>query len=119
MQQLPQLTKVTSHLEEERSDLVPATIAEVTQRQESLVDQIGNTARSISDAVQSVEDIRLTEEVESEAFKLVLTLDLQPSIALSEAHTIATKVEAQLRRQFPQLGRIVVHVKPIQAIVQG
>jgi cation diffusion facilitator family transporter len=113
MEQLPQLSKVTSHLEEERSDVVPATIAEVTQLQVGLVEQIENIARSISGVVQSVEDVRLTEEVDSKAFKLVLTLDLQPSISLSDAHTIATKVESHLRRQFPQLGRIVVHVKPI------
>jgi cation diffusion facilitator family transporter len=114
-QQLPQISRVTTHLEEERSDVAPATVRDVTERRSDLLEGIRYIATSANRSVRAVRDIELMQSLETRELKLVLTLELAEHVSLAKAHDVATNVEDELRKRYPELGRIVVQVTP-QAI---
>ena len=41
-----------------------------------------------------------------------LTLGLDPSISLAEAHTRASEVEKRIRREQPEIADVIVHTEP-------
>ena len=41
-----------------------------------------------------------------------LTLGLDPSTSLAEAHSRASKIEERIRRERPEIADVVVHTEP-------
>ena len=37
---------------------------------------------------------------------------INEEISIAEAHAIAEEMESRLRREFPELGRVVIHTEP-------
>lgn len=112
-EQLPQISRVTTHLEEERSDIAPTTVRDVTSRRSDMTEGIAYIAKTVNRSVRSVRDIEIMQSLLSSELKLVLTLELAENVSLAEAHDVATHVEDEVRKRYPELGRIVVQVSPL------
>jgi divalent metal cation (Fe/Co/Zn/Cd) transporter len=48
----------------------------------------------------------------SDGFVAFLTLGLDPSQSLAEAHTRASEVEARVRSERPEIADVIVHTEP-------
>ena len=84
------------------ADIEPSEAARFVTRIEGIGRELGH-ARGCSDIeLHKVKD------------KVYLSLQLQIDAArpIAEVHEIAEDMEARLRREFPQLGRIVIHTEP-------
>jgi len=55
-------------------------------------------------------ELRLLET--SDGFVAFLTLGLDPSHSLAEAHTRASEVEARIRNERPDIADVIVHTEP-------
>jgi divalent metal cation (Fe/Co/Zn/Cd) transporter len=62
--------------------------------------------------VQAVRDLHLFRDERDQSLKLVLTLDLPSNLLLHDAHEIMTNVEKNIRKQFPELTRILIQAEP-------
>jgi divalent metal cation (Fe/Co/Zn/Cd) transporter len=110
--ELPEVRLIYSHLEEERSDRQLPQLREISDERRDWITDIETFARSVSPEVREVSNTRLYQSVEDHSIKLMLAMTLQPEIALSTAHNISTRIEADLRKRFPDLARIVIHTHP-------
>lgn len=113
--ELPSVSRITTHLEEERSDRSITEVREISARRERLLEEIAFYARAANRGVRGVKDISIAENLASKEIKLILTLCLNGSLSLGEAHDIVTNVEAELQKRFPEIGRIVIHSEPISS----
>jgi cation diffusion facilitator family transporter len=104
--ELPEIGRIFVHLEEERSDYAEPHVEEINRPE--LLSNVAACAKAANPSVQAVRDLHLFRDERDESVKLVLTVDLPPSLTLHEAHEIVTNVEAELRTQFPELARIVI-----------
>ena len=111
-EQLPSIKRVTTHLEEERSDRVPEAVRNVAIARASLLEEIRRYALIANREVKRLEQVHLTERLADRELKLSLTLIVAKEIKLSTAHDIVTNVEDELRKRFPELARIVIHAEP-------
>ncbi len=117
-EELPQVGPVFVHLEEERSDRALPQIEDVSHAE--LLARITRVAGSVPagrvvggvPAVPQVHEVHLFRDERDQSLKLVLTVDLPPRISLAEAHEIVTTIEHELRKQFPELTRILVQARP-------
>ena len=55
-------------------------------------------------------ELRFLETVEG--LVVFLTLGLDPSAPLAEAHARASEVEEQIRAELPEISEIIVHTEP-------
>jgi cation diffusion facilitator family transporter len=109
-EELPQVGRVFVHLEEERSDRALPQIEDAAR--DELLGRIVSVAKNSSSPVQSVREAHLFRDERDQSIKLVITVDLPSKLSLAEAHEIVTSVENELRKQFPELTRILVQAKP-------
>lgn len=108
-EELPQVGPVFVHLEEERSDRALPQIEDAMS--DELVTRITRVASSVP-AARGVREIHLFRDERDQNMKLVITVDLPLQLSLAEAHDVVTTVETELRKQFPELTRILVQAKP-------
>ena len=109
--EMPDIGKIFVHLEEERSDRAQPHVEEISS---PLLTEAAAFAKATNALVQGVRDIHLFQDERDESLKLVLTLDLPNNLLLHDAHEIMTNVEKNLRKQFPQLSRILIQAEPQQ-----
>jgi divalent metal cation (Fe/Co/Zn/Cd) transporter len=108
-EELPGLGPIYVHLEEERSQLERPKVRETAQEQEKFEVKIAEIVSSCSDSIRKVRDVHLFREESQNLRKLVLTVELSGDPSLHESHEIATTIEVNLRKQFPEITRIVIH----------
>ncbi|HUK45273.1 MAG TPA: cation transporter dimerization domain-containing protein, partial [Gaiellaceae bacterium] len=48
-----------------------------------------------------------------------LTLVLDPTTSLDQAHTCASEIEARIRAEAPEIGDVVVHTEPAAKRTSG
>ncbi len=83
-----------------------------------LMDGVKDTSvyRKIFDAIDSVEGVSNPHRVRSRSIggKYMITLDVEAdgNMTLSQAHTLANKVEQNIRDSIPEVYDIVVHLEP-------
>ena len=111
-EELPQVGPVFLHLEEERSDRALPQIEDVAHGE--LLAQITSIAKNASSSVRGIRETHLFRDERDQSLKLVITVDLPRAISLAEAHEIVTIVEGRLRKEFPELGRILVQGRPVK-----
>jgi cation diffusion facilitator family transporter len=112
--ELTEIGKIFVHLEEERSDNTLPKV-EAMDRSELLANIVA-CIKTANPSVQAVHDLHLFRDDRDESLKLVLTLDLPANLLLHDAHEIMTNVEANLRRQFPELTRILIQAEPEKSL---
>ncbi len=101
---VPRVDAVQTHLEplKEEGEWLPATDIE---RESAVVLRIVRDATG--GAPRELRFLRTTEGLVA-----FLTLGLSPRAALSEAHARATEIEAQIRRERPEIADVIVHTEP-------
>jgi len=109
-EELPQVGPVFVHLEEERSDRALPQIEDVAH--EELLARITSIAKNASSSVRGIRETHLFRDEHDQSMKLVIAVDLPRAISLAEAHEIVTTVESRLRKEFPELARILVQGRP-------
>ena len=109
-EELPQVGPVYVHLEEERSDHTLPQIEDGAR--DELLARITSSAKNATPSILGVGEAHLFRDERGENMKLVITVDLPPNISLAEAHEIVTAVEGRLRKEFPELTRILVQGRP-------
>jgi len=108
-EELPQVGPVFVHLEEERSDRALPQIEDAGQT--PFLEQIEAAAKQANAAIKGIRDLHLFRDEWNQSMKLVLAVDLPQQLSLAEAHEIVTTVESRLRKEFPELTRILVQAK--------
>ena len=112
LRQLPQIGRVVTHLEEERSDLTVTDVLDITSLDPEFASRVNECARSAGPHVKNVRSIILWKTVATGEEKLAVTIELPSGLSLIAAHDIVTDVEKTLRKCFPKLARIVIHSEP-------
>ncbi len=108
--ELPEIGNIFVHLEEERSD--GALLKVETIDRSGLLANVAACIKAANPSVHAVHDLHLFRDERDESLKLVVTLDLPSNLLLHDAHEIMTNVEANLRKQFPELTRILIQAEP-------
>jgi cation diffusion facilitator family transporter len=109
-QELPDVGKIFVHLEEERSDRAKPHVEEIERP--ALLSEVAACAKATNPSVQSARGLHLFRDERDQSLKLVLTLDLPNNLLLHDAHEIMTNVEKNIRKQFPELTRILIQAEP-------
>jgi len=110
--QLPSISNIILHLEEERPDYAMTLVHNITQQKKVLAEEISTLAKSSNLFVKDVKDLTLLESEPYKELKLAFTIILDKNLSLAAAHDIVTSVEQTLRKKFPELSRIVIHSEP-------
>jgi cation diffusion facilitator family transporter len=106
-QELPEVKLITTHIEPD-NDIDrehPATLEDYRK--------VKNTLEKVFS-----EDIRLSQyhdlRVESVGDRLQISFHLynDPHVPITEAHTMAERIEQSIRLIIPDLGRVVIHMEP-------
>jgi divalent metal cation (Fe/Co/Zn/Cd) transporter len=102
---------INVHIEPRAEELVKAS--EMTPKQAArYIDQIEAIRRDLAHA-HSVQDVQLQQLDGKVYVSFHILLDADCPIA--EVHSISEEMENRLRREFPQLGRVVIHAEPFVA----
>jgi len=109
--QMPEISHVITHLEEERSDMTIQEMRDVTEARASIIDALKEYVGSNSELVQ-IKSYRLLQSVDSGELKLTVTMNVVGSQLLGDAHDAVTRIEANLKKRFPELHRVVIHTEP-------
>jgi divalent metal cation (Fe/Co/Zn/Cd) transporter len=100
----PEVEAVQTHIEPLTEDTPVRTAKNVKGEVDSVLrivrDELGREPR----------ELRLLET--SDGFVAFLTLGLDPSHSLAEAHTRASEVEARIRNERPDIADVIVHTEP-------
>jgi divalent metal cation (Fe/Co/Zn/Cd) transporter len=103
---LPDVDSVRTHLE---------PLAEVAAGRRPHSAEIERTTQSVLEIVRAEtggkpRELRFLET--DEGLILFLTLALDPQRPLEEAHALASSIEERIRREQPEISKIVVHTEP-------
>jgi cation diffusion facilitator family transporter len=103
---------VYTHLEVERSQISATPMLDLSARESKLVEQIRAFVALTLREIVAVRDIGIYENRDTGELKLVLTLELPSDLTLHAAHEVVTDLERRLRKQYSNLGRVVIHTEP-------
>ena len=109
---LPSISKIIIHLEEERPDYELTTVRDVTVKSAGRVEDIERFVIDSDKAVILIRDVTLFESEPFNDLKLTFTIVLERTLSLSDAHSIVTGLERKIRKKYPELTRIVIHSEP-------
>ncbi len=104
--ELPEIGTIFVHFEEERSDRALPHVGEIDRP--ALLSEAAACAKATHPSVQGVRDLHLFRDERDQSLKLIVTVDLPNNLLLHDAHEIMTNVEANLRKRFPELTRILI-----------
>lgn len=106
-EKLPEITEVVTHIESTREKLFD--YEDRTLENEQIVRSIRQIATRLP-GVRSCNDISV--HTDQQELRLALTCKVAPSLSVSEAHEIATRVEETLRKRIKGVSGILVHMEP-------
>lgn len=111
---------VTEHLEHEIRKLYPTSTVTVEAEaptqdasRENVVEAVERVARRLGLPIHHIGAYSTNRR-----FNVSLHLEVDPSLSLEEAHTLATRLENELRREIPNLARVDTHIEPALREVQ-
>ncbi len=111
---------VTEHLEDEIRRVYPSSSVTVepeaptqAETRETAIEAVERVARRLGAPVHHV-----GAYASNGRFNVSLHLEVEPSLSLAEAHTLATRLEEELRREIPRLARVDTHIEPVSRQVQ-
>jgi divalent metal cation (Fe/Co/Zn/Cd) transporter len=105
---LSRIADINVHIEPLAEELV--TGAEMLPNEKAKYIERINSIRSEIPQTRACQDIDVQRLNGSVYLAFHLLLDSQLSVA--DAHSVAEDMENRLRREFPQLGRVVIHAEP-------
>lgn len=107
---VPRIADINVHIEPQAVALV--TGAELTVRERAkFIERIDAIRQEIPHTRECLEiDIQRLDGSIYLAFHLLL----DPQLSIAEVHSVAEEMENRLRREFPQLGRVMIHAEPYQ-----
>jgi divalent metal cation (Fe/Co/Zn/Cd) transporter len=103
---LPDVDAVRTHLE----PLGEETEGRTPQRREVAADAQAVTRVVLDQTGRLPRELRFLET--DEGLLVYLTLGLDPSVALADAHARASEVEERIRGEVPGVAEIIVHTEP-------
>jgi cation diffusion facilitator family transporter len=103
---LPGVDAVQTHLE---------PLAEEAEGQRAMGSEVARDAQAVTRIVvdktgSPPRELRFLQTVDG--LVVFLTLGLDPSVPLAEAHARASEVEERIRRELPAISEIIVHTEP-------
>ncbi|HEX9074406.1 MAG TPA: cation-efflux pump [Anaerolineae bacterium] len=102
---------INVHIEPRAEELVKA--AEMMPKQAAkYIEQIEAIRRDLPHA-HSIQDVQV-QQLDGKVY-VSLHLQLDADCPIAEVHSISEEMENRLRREFPQLGRVVIHAEPFVA----
>jgi divalent metal cation (Fe/Co/Zn/Cd) transporter len=108
--ELPGLDRIVTHLEpvgEASASLVAtATDAEMVQQ------VVGEVTREMGMVCQP-HDVETTASEDGVTLSCHCAVDA--AVSLTEAHRLTEQFESALRARLPSLGRVIIHIEPIEA----
>ena len=101
---VPEVASVQTHIEPLADDVRVRTA-------ENVDTEAGIVRRIVRDALgQEPRDLRFLQT--EDGLVAFLTLGLDPSSSLADAHTRASEVEARIRSERPEIADVIVHTEP-------
>lgn len=86
------------------------------QANATLSDEARIPAAAIVDCAQSIQDVRQCHQVRTRGTEGEVYLDLHilldPTLSIKDAHAVGNQVEAAIRKAFPQIVDVTVHLEP-------
>jgi cation diffusion facilitator family transporter len=104
------IADINAHIEPRRTELVTGSEMKPSDTSPYL-EQIAATAHEIPHA-RDCQDI-VIQRLDGRVY-LALHLLIDADQSLADVHSICEELENRLRRQFPQLGRVVIHAEPFK-----
>jgi divalent metal cation (Fe/Co/Zn/Cd) transporter len=98
---VPEVIRVQTHIE---------PLAEAARGREVLADPTGIEQIVLDETGAAPRETRFLTTPDGRV--VFLTLGLEPSVSLADAHARATAVEARVRRAFPDVADVIVHTEP-------
>jgi cation diffusion facilitator family transporter len=106
----PRIADINVHIEPRAQELVKGREL-LPQEAAQYIEQI----RAISHAIPHVRECR---DIDVQALDgqvyLAFHLRLDAALSIADAHSVTEEMENRLRREFPALGRVVIHAEPAQ-----
>ncbi|MBI5035108.1 MAG: cation-efflux pump [Chloroflexi bacterium] len=106
--ELTRVADINVHIEPVAEELVAG--AELSSSEKAKFAERINVIRSEISHTRAIQDIDVQRLNGSVYLAFHLVIDAQLSIA--QVHSIAEEMENRLRREFPQLGRVMIHAEP-------
>ncbi|MFW9845818.1 MAG: cation transporter dimerization domain-containing protein, partial [Candidatus Thorarchaeota archaeon] len=103
---LPNLKRVTFHLEADSSKM---SISDITEQRSGMVAEIKNLVESKT-AATDAHGIVITEDGTGMTVSLDCRLD--PEVSLTDSHDVAEDVESAIKRAFSNIKQVFVHIEP-------
>jgi divalent metal cation (Fe/Co/Zn/Cd) transporter len=98
---VPEIGAVQTHIE----PLADASVGRYVEEDPSVIERIVREATG-----SPPRELRFLHT--DEGLVAFLTLGLDPSVPLSEAHARASEIEERIRRENPQIAELIVHTEP-------
>ncbi len=105
------IADINVHIEPRAEPLVVG--ADLTPRERARYLQAVEVVRRALPQVRAYRDVDVQRVNGSVYLAFHLLLDAELSVA--EVHSISEEVENRLRREFPQLGRVMIHAEPVKS----
>jgi cation diffusion facilitator family transporter len=106
---VPGLGAIVTHIE----PIAPLAATEAAQPEE--LDQVLEVLHEIAhDEALRCDPHNVTVRREGEEIGVSLHCGVDPDTAITDAHALTERVERGLRARLPSLGRIVIHVEPLE-----
>jgi cation diffusion facilitator family transporter len=111
---------VTEHLEQEIRAVYPGSTVTVEAEAPPTIDSPENVIESVERVARllGLPVHHLNAYASDRRFNISLHLEVDPALSLAEAHALATRLEDELRREIPQLGRVDSHIEPASRQIQ-
>jgi len=106
-EKLLEITEVVTHIESTKEK--PLDYEDRTLENEQIVRSIRQIATRLS-GVRRCNDISV--HTDEHGLRLTLTCMVAPSLSVSEAHEISTRVEETLRKRIKRVSGVLVHMEP-------
>ncbi|MEP7234300.1 MAG: cation diffusion facilitator family transporter [Ignavibacteriota bacterium] len=111
-QQLPSISKIILHLEEERPDYAMTVVKDITSDRQNFSADLVQLIEASHPEIKDVREVILWESQPLKVLKLALTIIVDKHLSLAAAHDIVTATELLIRSKYPELTRIVIHSEP-------
>ncbi len=110
-QALPSFPSITTHIEPSESDASGQALPDPSN-----VEKLRNLiARLVRENHLTYQARDLLVRRENGKLAVVFRCACDGRINITEAHEMTVRIESQLRRELPELGRVVIHIEPLDA----
>ncbi|HYM20274.1 MAG TPA: cation diffusion facilitator family transporter [Candidatus Kapabacteria bacterium] len=110
--ELPGVSQIVVHLEEERSDTALHTVQRIEQDARFETDQLRSLVIGEFPVVKQLTEAELLRDEATGDLKLTSVIELDRNLSLYDAHDVSANIEKFIRSRYPEINRIIIHVEP-------